>query len=162
MHSITRKTVALVLLFVPLTSLGVLGFIFLASPLRMHPSETWLSVAPTSQIPADGHPTLLPIMAPHNDAWTRLSDEIAGYVFARRDLATNEIKVVSAVHGPLSAPVDYDQQTGCFISRCCNARFDLDGTEIKDRNVVSSRVNGMHAVDFRIVDDVLFVKNARS
>ncbi|MDB5340313.1 MAG: (2Fe-2S)-binding protein [Planctomycetaceae bacterium] len=162
MHSIVSKTVALVLLVVPLTSLGVLGFVFLASPPPLRPSARWLSVAPTSQIPANGQPTFLPIMAPRYDAWTRLSDQIVGHVFVRRDLATNDIKVVSAVHGPLAVPVDYDQQAGCFISRCFGVRFDINGTAITDRNVIPSHAADMPAVDFTIVDDVLFVKNTHS
>lgn len=162
MHSITTKTVAFVLLVTPFALLCVIGFAFLASPPPLRSNSPWLAVAPTSQITTDGRPAFLPIKARRYDAWMRHSDEVIGHVFARRDLATNEIKVVSAVHGRLLVPVVYDQQTGCFVSRCFGIRFDINGTIIHDDNANSSRDDDMPRVEFSVVDGVLFVHNSSS
>lgn len=162
MRLMTTKIVALVLLVAPLMVLGGLGFVFLASRPPSRPNSPWLVVIPISQIPADGRPVFLPVGAPRYDAWTRIADEVVGHVYAHRDLITSRIQVISAVHGRLTVPVDYDQQTGCFVSRCFAVRFDINGTVIRDRNTNSSNEDGIDAVDFRIVDDVLFVRNAQS
>lgn len=98
---------------------------------------------------------------PRYDAWTRVSDDIVGNVYARRDPDTHEITVVSAVHGPLSVPVDYDQMNGCFTSRCYGTRFHLNGTVIQGRNGGSSK-DGLQEIDFTIVNNVLFVRNPQS
>ncbi len=159
MHSYAKKTIAIALLIAPVTLLGVVGVIFVVSPPRSRSDFLWLSVAPISRIPADGQPALLPIIAPRHDAWMRLRDEIVGQVFARRDLATNEIQVISWLHGPLSVPVDFDPRSGGFISRCFDVRFDINGTVIPNGHGNSSPADGMHAVDFTVIDNVLFVRN---
>jgi len=162
MHSIVTKRVALLLLFAPLILLGGIGFVFLASPSHSRSNSPWLTVASTSQIPANGRPVFLPVRAPRYDAWTQLTDEVIAHVFVRRDLVTNEIKVISSVHGPLSVPVDYDPQTGCFISRCFDIRFDINGAEIHNDGKNSSNEEGMHPIDFMTVDNVLFIRNKQS
>jgi hypothetical protein len=101
-------------------------------------------------------------MAPRYDAWTRISDEVIDHVFARRDLVTKQIKVISAIHGRLSVPVDYDQQMGCFVSRCFGVRFDINGIVIQDRTSNTSGDDGMYSVDFKTVDNVLLVRNPKS
>jgi hypothetical protein len=162
MSSITIKTLTLVLLVIPLLLMGSIGFAFLTSPPRSRPNSPWLAVVPTSQIPVDGRPVLLPVMAPRYDAWTRISDEVIDHVFARRDLVTKQIKVISAIHGRLSVPVDYDQQMGCFVSRCFGVRFDINGIVIQDRTSNTSGDDGMYSVDFKTVDNVLLVRNPKS
>lgn len=162
MHSIMTKTLALVLLVTPLMLLCGIGFVFLTSTPPSRPNPPWLAVTPTSQIPSDGRPVLLSVRAPRYDAWSRLTGEVVDQVFAHRDLVTNEIKVISARHGRLSASVDYDPQTGCFVSRCFGVRFDIDGTAIQDRPSNMSNDDGMYAVDFTTVDNMLLVRNPRS
>jgi hypothetical protein len=89
----------------------------------------------------------------------RVSDEIVGHVFARSDIVKNEIKVISSVHGRLAVPVDYDHQAACFVSRCFDVRFDIEGTVITNGRADWSREDGMSTVAFRTVDNVLFVRN---
>ncbi|MDB5389591.1 MAG: hypothetical protein JWM11_5237 [Planctomycetaceae bacterium] len=150
---------SIVLVIAPFVLLGYIGFVFVTSSPPLRPNSPWLSVATISQIPIDGQPVRLPIKMARYDAWTRLSDQVAGYVFARRDLATNEIHVVSSVHGRLLVPVNYDQISGVYISRCFGIRFGLDGMALKNQKANPSADDRMESFQVKIADSVLCVQN---
>lgn len=163
MHQLAKKLLVLTLAISPYVLLTGLGFLFLAASPPSRPSPVWLAVANISEIPADGHPVFLPLRLPRFDAWNRFpDDEVTGHVYLRRDVITNEVMVFSALHGPLSVPIDYDHQSNCFISRCFGTRFQLDGKVIQDRNADPPHQHGMQATDFVIVDNVVFVGNTQS
>ena len=162
MHQIAKKLLALILAISPYVLLSGLGFLFLAASHPSHPKPVWLAVANTSQIPTDGRPVFLPLSVPRDDAWNRIPDDrVTGHVYLRRDIFTHEVMVFSALHGPLSVPIDYDHEGNCFVSRCFGTRFQLDGKVIQDRNTDSPHQHGMQAADFVIVDNVVFVRNTQ-
>ena len=162
MKHIAAKILALLLLIAPFAFIGVVGFAFLDSSASARTVPRWLTVSPISKIPIDGEPVLLPVWAPHWDAWTRLPDQIVGHIFARRDSVTNEIQVLSAYHhGQFKVPVEYDHNSRCYRSRCFIVQFNLDGRVIPDPNTRSPEFEKLQEIPTRIADNILFVRNIR-
>jgi hypothetical protein len=82
-------------------------------------------------LPGDGVPVRLLVTAPHRDAWTSLPDQFVGVVYARHIAATDEVRVLSALH-KFGVQVTYDNAEGCFHSQCFSVRFDVDGKVTTD------------------------------
>ncbi len=161
MNRAATQIVTVVLLIVPFLFVGSVGLAFVASPLTERPDSVseWLAVGPVSQVPEDGDPVVFGIAAPRHDAWVRLRDRVVGYVYARRDPATHEIKVLAPFHGRLGAAVEYDSSAKRFQSRCYRETwFDLDGAPIGNAGTGSSPESGIPTLPSTVIDRVVFVR----
>ncbi len=132
MRRFTISTAALVVLLTPLALLGAIGTRFLFTP--ADPETAWAVAALLSELPENGRPVWLAISAPRSDCWERLPDEPVGCAYARRDPATGEIKVLSAVHSHHGILVDYVPERDCYRSVCYGDSFDLNGNFIHDED----------------------------
>jgi hypothetical protein len=121
---------ALTLAAVLLVLLGVPAIAFVTSPSRHASTSPWLFVANLADLPEDGQPRRMPVLAPDRDAWTRRSDKVVGAVFVRRIPGVDQVLVLEPHHHATQrVGVEYDEQSRAFQS-CWGVRFDLEGCEL--------------------------------
>src|SRR5262245_47253153 len=138
--------------------LGLPAIAFIASPVRQEsPSSPWLFVANVADLPTDGQPKRMPVLAPDRDAWARRPDRVVRSVFVRRLPGQDGVLVLeSQHHGPLRMPVSYDEQAKVFNSCCWRVRFDLEGRELPESDLppIGHRMERLPA---RVVGGQVFV-----
>lgn len=94
-------------------------------------------VAMLDQVPADGSPVTVPILAERVDAWTRFPAQPIGAVFLRR-LGDGKIQAINVRCPHAGCSVIYDKAGGKLFCPCHNASFDFDGRRL-DSNSPSPR-----------------------
>jgi hypothetical protein len=154
MRNASKKIVAILALFVPFAFVGTAGAIFLSAPLQQ-PRFVWVAVAKLSSLPEDGQPQLVRIYVPHQDAWTRLADELAGAVFLRRTANAEGIVALQSFHSHLQIMVEYDKSKRQFHSTCWRVSFDLDGKVV---DTALPRVENIESLPAKIVDDQVLIQ----
>jgi len=139
-----------------LVLLGVPAIAFIAAPARQESPSLWPFVTNVADLPADGQPKRMPVLAPDRDVWTRRPDRVMGSVFVRRLPGVDEVMVLESYHGRLRVPVTYDEGTKTFQSCCWRVRFDLEGRELSESGLppIGDRIEGLPV---RVVKGEVFV-----
>jgi hypothetical protein len=152
------NAMAAVLLTAPLAVIVSIGAAFVTAPQPQRETPEWLSLAPPEMIPADGHPVRLEVRVPSYDAWTRFPDSTIAHVYARYDLSSRQIRILSGAHGRYHVPIEYDRQTHMYSSRCFKVRFNLDGVAIPDNTSATQTFEDLKAIPCRIANNVILVR----
>src|SRR5262245_54599292 len=98
----------------------------LASPAQSEPAE-WVAVATLASLPADNLPRRFPVSVPRFDAWNKLADCVAGFVFLRRAHGTERVHGLRTTYH-MGSIVEYNASARRFEVPCLkDVWFDLDG-----------------------------------
>lgn len=149
------KSATILLACLPLVGLGATGTAFLTYPTRVHSlPSSWFAVASVSALPDDGQPVEFPILAPQDNAWTRMPGQVLGFVYLRK-LPTHVMALRAEHHGTFRIRVKYDHHSKRFRSCCWGIEFDLNGVELPDGPRMGDQLEQLPA---RIDGDQVFVR----
>jgi len=130
----------------------IAGLCALVHPLRQKgKGGRFYRLARLENLPEDGTPHRVPVIADREDAWTRYAQEPIGAVFLMR--TGNEVKAIHVVCPHAGCFVNYDAQQKKFFCPCHNASFDLSGRRL-EANSPSPRDLDTLEVDTRRLPEV--------
>jgi hypothetical protein len=154
-----RKTLTVVLLACALLTLLIgLGAAFLMTPARQERSGPWFNVASLSSLHDNSVPQRVPVLAPHQDAWTRYPDQRLGYIFLRRPTGSEQVVALRGDHDSrFHIAVVYDEQAKLFRSVCWKVQFDMDGKEVSD-GTYPLVGEDIELLPVRVFEDQVFVR----
>ncbi len=145
------------LVFAILALLGLPAIAFVTSPLRLAPDSAWFFVANLADLPEDGQPRRMFVLAPDRDAWIRRPDKVVGSVFVRRTSDADRALVLEPYHHEeMRVSVIYDKRSRSFQSSCWEVRFDLDGGELLEPGLPPMG-DHMPRLPVRVVEGQVFV-----
>jgi hypothetical protein len=102
------------------------GFAFLIGPPSSSARPEWAPVARLETMPADRLPQKVPIVVPQFDAWSRMPDEVSGYIFLRRLEGRPQVLALRATTHE-GCPVEFNAESRAFEDLCWNGLWDING-----------------------------------
>jgi hypothetical protein len=153
MRRILLSFLAVIIGAIPILFVAAIGVAAIVLPPRGPERSQWVPLVDLSDLPTDGTPELIPVVAPQYDGWIRNEDRPVDGVLVRR---TKEgVKVLIARHH-LGATAYDDPHSRIYRSPCWVVTFDLDGKVIDPR--YAHTYAALRPVATRIEHGTVFVR----